>query len=632
MKVSVLGPLEMAVNGKLVTPSAPKLRNLVALMALRQGHVVTRDTLMEELWGEAPPVSALATLQTYIYQLRRLLGEEPGGGRDTLVTKPLGYLIQLGPDDLDLAVFDRLVEQGRAALAGAPDRAARLLGEALRMCTPNPLSDVDAGPVLGVHISQLAERRLQAIELRVEADLRLGRHREVIGELKTLVAQHPFHEGFSASLMLALERSGRRPEALEAYQALRVTLGEELGIDPSPRLRGMYGALLAVDSQPSQPPPGADHGFEQAGGLEYLGGLVRPAQLPLDIGDFVGRVQLVARLEEMVTGDADGDGGGGTRLVAISGVVGVGKTTLAVRVGHRVRSGYVDGQFYAELSGSSEQPADPHAVLGGFLRAAGLADWQLPQTLGERSQLFRSWTAERRVLVVLDDAATAAQVRPLLPGGTRCAVLVTSRPVLAGLAGVYPVGLAELDEADCLQLLASCAGRQRVAAEPEAAAAVVRMCARSPLGIRAVGARLRANPLYPVRRMAARMADPRTRLALLHVDELDLGARLAPSYRRLEPAARRLLQGLTRAEQGSFTATQAARLTGLPTSAVEPLLDQLAQTAFIRHGDRDERTFLLPGLVRTYVLGMPTPPNADPAASTPAAGAGRRLTRRHAQR
>jgi DNA-binding SARP family transcriptional activator len=598
MKVSVLGPLEVTDDSKTLTPSAPKLRSLLALLALRHDHVVTRGALMEELWGDDPPISALATLQTYIYQLRRLLAGVRADGREVLVTKPLGYVVHLGPDDLDLEVFERLVEQGREALEdGSPERAAALLSQALRMSTVSPLSDVDAGPVLSAHVNQLNERKLQAVELRIEADLQLGRHRELISELKALTVEHPFHEYFCARLMVTLERSGRRSEALEAYQNLRRTLVSELGIEPSASLRGLQEALLAADSEPSRPPQPAMH----------LGGVARPAQLPSDIGDFIGHADAVRELESLVT---QAEPGGVTRLMSVTGMAGVGKSVFAVRVAHRIRALFPDGQFHAELGGSSERPADPFTVLGGFLRAIGLLDRQLPESLEERSQLLRSWTAERAVLVVLDDVASASQVRPLLPGGSRCAVLLTSRSPLPELAGAHVVELEELGVDECVELLGSIAGEDRVAAEPETAQSIVRMCGQVPLAVRAVAAKLRLNRRYPLRRLATKLRDPYRRLDQMRLGELDVCARLAPGFHRLDQPARHTLRCLARGNAGAWTGLRASKLTGLSAAAAEDVLERLAQAAFLRMAGADEAgetLFILPDLVRSFVLSEEIP-------------------------
>ncbi len=619
MKVSVLGPLEVTVGDETLTPSAPKLRSLIALLALRHGHVVTRGALMEELWGDDPPISALATLQTYIYQLRRLLAADQDGGREVLVTKPLGYVVHLEPDDLDLDVFDRLVQQGRAALdEGAPERATVLLSQALSMSTVQPLSDVDAGPVLSAHVNQLAERKLQAVELRIEADLQLGRHRQLISELKALTIEHPFHEYFCAKLMVTLERSGRRSEALEAYQNLRRTLVADLGIEPSASLRGLHEALLAADSEPSRPP-------QQA---LQIGGLVRPAQLPSDIGDFVGHGETVRALATLVVGE---QAARATRLVSITGMAGVGKSVLAVRVAHEIRSCFPDGQFHAELAGSSDKPADPHVVLGGFLRATGLLDRQLPDSIAERSQLLRSWAAERGVLMVLDDAANAAQVRPLLPGGPRCAVIVTSRARLPELAGARTIELEELGVDDCVALLGSIAGHDRVAAEPEVAHDIVRMCGQLPLAIRAVAAKLMLNHRYPLRKLATRLTDPRHRLGELCLGELDVRARLSPAFGRLDSAARQMLRHLAGADATAFTSLRASRLAGGTPSSAEEVLERLAQRAFLRMGGTDARgetLFLLPVLVRAFVLSAEaSPAGVSPAGVSPAAVGPTPLTR-----
>jgi DNA-binding SARP family transcriptional activator len=592
MKVSVLGPLRVMLDEINVTPSAPKLRSVLAVLALRHDRIVTVSMLMEELWEENVPASALATLQTYIYHLRKLLMENGGAvARAAIVTEPLGYILRL-EEKLDKDVLDDLIEEGREALGRDNlDEASGLLTDALGLISGPPLSDVDAGPVLTAHIADLRESILRALELQITAEIRLGRHAELVSRLKALTAEYPFHESFYARLMIVLQRTGRRAEALEVFQQLRNTLVSELGIEPSGELCEIQQTLLAGNIPPlsvASPPPPAR--------------LMRPAQLPPDVADFVGRGEALRSIRESVTREE----ASAVRLVSITGMAGVGKTALAVHAAHSIRHHFRDGQFYAHLRGSEDEPADPFPILGACLRAAGLSDRQIPRDVAERTQLFRSWTAERKVLVVLDDAVNYQQAAPLLPGGAGCCVLVTSRSLLPGLVGAHMIELDTPDLDECLSLLCGVVGRTRIGAEDlDVARTIVQLCGHLPLAIRAVGTRLLSAPRgYPVEKLLSRLADDRRRMRELQFGDLDVSARLRPTYRRLGTAAREVLQSLVSAEVPVFTLPSAATLLGMDTFRLEPVVDRLMHERFLRPIDSDsvgEPLFSVSPLVSMFV-------------------------------
>lgn len=596
--VSVMGCLELRHGDRVLTPSAPKLRSLFALLALRSNHVVTTGMLMEELWGDNPPVTALATLQTYIYQLRRVL-TGVGPGRQMLQTRPLGYVISLSRDELDWNLFQDYTKDGRAALdRGDAAAASAALGRALTLSPAAPLSDVEVGPMLAAHVHELTETKLAALELRIEADLRLGRYRELIGELKTLITGHPFHEGFYAKLMVSLDRSGRRFEALDVYQQLRTTLVDELGLEPSPEVRKLHCQLLAADDGP---PSAAESG----GGSVVTAAtrFTRPAQLPPDLPDFTGRADTVSMLCDLALGSDSTPHG---RLLNITGPVGIGKSAVTLRTAHRIRDRFADGQFYADLGGSTGRLTDPYSVLGRFLRATGLADPDLPGDLEERAQMFRSWTADRSVLVVLDGAGSAAEVRPLLPGGHRCTALVASQQRLPGLDGATVIELEPLEPDSCLELLSALIGRERVEKEEEMAHSIATLCGRLPLAIRVIGTKLAAVPCYPLRKIVLRLSDERRLLRELRIGEFDVAARIARDFARLSPAARGLLSDLVReGSDSSFPVGVAAALADLESFAAELILEELVTACFVRAIDLDgfgTAGFTIPAIVRSFIL------------------------------
>ncbi|HEY0638205.1 MAG TPA: transcriptional regulator, partial [Pseudonocardiaceae bacterium] len=403
----VLGPLEIAdavVRG-------PKQRTLVAVLLLRDGPMST-DELLAALWGDAPPDTAVGQLHTRMWRLRRSLG-------DVVVTHAGGYELAVGRDDLDATLFADGARRGRELLdTGRFGEAAAVLTGALALWRGPALPDLD-GPALAAPLAELRERRLAALHDLGEAGLAQGRHHELVPELRAQVQEHPVREELRAQLMLALYRSGRQAEALEVYREGRRLLVDELGIEPGPTLHGLHERMLAGDV-----------------GLEHGALTVRPdaapvvAQLPADLADFTGRGATVVEVAGHLTGPARP----APRVVAVSGPAGTGKTSLAVRVAHLVAPNYPHGQLFVDLRGVAE-PLDPAFVLARFLRALGEDPRTLPDDLDERAALYRDRTAALRLLVVLDNAEGEAQLRPLLPAGPQCAVLVTSRRRLAALAG-----------------------------------------------------------------------------------------------------------------------------------------------------------------------------------------------------
>jgi DNA-binding SARP family transcriptional activator len=591
LEFRVMGNFEIFGGTRPLTPTAPKLRTVMALLALHRNRVVPVNSLIEEIWSSEPPTSALTTLQTYIYQLRKLF-LHGAGEADVLVTKPLGYSANIAPKDLDLCEFDRLVDAGRTAL-GTRDagRASALLCEALTLHKGPILSDVQRGPLLEAHAARLEESVLQALTLRIEAELQLGRHTELIGELRALVSEYPLYEDLRAKLMIALYRSDRRSAALQVYHDLRIQLDNELGLDPSPTLRRLHQEVLA---------DAASLRFERAaepGSLTVAAPAVVPAELPGDLTGFVGRRAELARLESMLTAPT-----GAVRVAVISAMAGVGKTVLAVHAAHRARSHFPDGQLYAELGGGADRPADPAAVLRGFLRSVGIPSQDIPEVLAERAKLFRTWSADRRGLLLLDNADSAAQIKPLLPGGPGWAVLVTSRYGLRGLPGASQARLDPPPIADGVELLASIIGRARVNREREAAFRLVSLCGRLPLTVRAVGERLAANGHWPLATLLERLCDEPSWLAELSAADLDLPGLIEPSYRRLTEQDRRALLMLGHCGRDVFTTATAASVLETDHGTVDRLLDRLVSSHMLqREGAQvDAIRYRVPRILRLF--------------------------------
>ncbi|GAA3083708.1 hypothetical protein GCM10017600_44200 [Streptosporangium carneum] len=538
---------------------------------------------VDELWGSHPPDSAMTTLQTYIYKLRKDTLDPSGLAR--LHTQPSGYLLDVADDRIDVCGFERLSRQGRLALEnGDPLRASELLSEALELWRGQALLGVTAGEILSAHVTRLEENRLRTLEMHIEADMRLGRYQELISELKVLVYAYPLHERFHGDLMTALNRSGRRYEALEVYRQLRGVLIDELGLEPSSSMQRLHQSLLSADSadpvrggqapvRSRQTPAGPRQAPPVAATVRYAATLTVPAQLPPDISDFTGHADSLREVRQILAECQDNSTT--ARVVSICGMAGVGKTTLALHAAHIDRAQYPDGQLFADLRGASATPTPQTDILAGFLRAVGVPEHQIPPSLEERSNLFRTWSNGRRVLVVLDDARAASQVTALLPATPRCTVMITSREGLQSLPGVQTVKLGVMKQAEGVELLGRIIGTNRVAAEREQAERIVDLYGNLPLALRCVGARLAAARTWPLRKMAALIESGPAPLDQLRFAEFDVRADYDDTYFRLDPHDRSALRLLSLLPPQEFTAATAAGLLGSATDAVEAQLIRL---------------------------------------------------------
>ncbi|MEV5708029.1 BTAD domain-containing putative transcriptional regulator [Actinoallomurus sp. NPDC052274] len=570
------------------------MRQVLAFLLLRSGKFVQVGEFIDELWGDTPPSSAMTTLQTYIYKLRKDVLERCPGAH--LHTRVSGYVLEVPPQEGDVFEFERLAAEGRAALdSGDAAGAADALSQALALWRgPAALADVTVGEILSAYVTRMEEERLRVLELRIEADLRLGRHLALISELKVLVSRHPLHERFYANLMLALHRSGRRYEALEVYQRLRRVLVDELGLEPPQWVQRLHLALLSSD-------PTVESLQEVPIVARSPDRLMVPAQLPPDIPDFVGRDDVLEQVRESLISSAHG--GTAASAVSISGMPGVGKTAVALRAAHLERSAFPDGQLYADLRGSTDDPADPREVLAEFARAIGIPHHQVPESQAERSKLFRTWSTGRRVLVVLDDAASVQQVVPLLPATPHCAVIITNRGGLHGLPGVRHIGLGALDPDAGMSLLKPIVGADRVEAERDAAERIYELCGGLPLALRSVGSRLAAASTWPLAKMVAQLEDGRRRLDELSFADLDVRARYDASYRRLSPCDRSAFRLISLLPPPDFSAATAAGLIGSGTDVVEMQLIRLVGCHLLeiaKTGNGGEIRYALPELTRLY--------------------------------
>ncbi|MGW2961711.1 BTAD domain-containing putative transcriptional regulator [Streptomyces sp. NPDC001220] len=563
LRFSVLGPVRAWREGQPLNTGSPQQRALLAALLLREGRTATAAELIDALWGPEPPSQALAAVRTYASRLRKIL--DPG----VLVSESGGYAVRgLGDGALDLAVVqDLAAEAEKARGAGDLGHARDQLNRALSRWDGEALAGVP-GPYADAHRVRLDEWRLQLLESRLDMDLEQGCHAEAVSELTALTAAHPLRERLRELLMLALYRSGRQAEALAVYADTRRLLAEELGVDPRPGLRDLQQRILQADPALAEP---------SAPASEPPAGPVRPAQLPATVPDFTGRAAFVTELSEVLA-SADG------RVMAVSalaGIGGVGKTTLAVHVAHHARSAFPDGQLYVDLQGAGPRAAEPETVLGSFLRALGTPDSAIPDSLEDRAALYRSVLDGRRVLVLLDNAKDAAQVRPLLPGMEGCAALVTARVRMVDLAGAHLVDLDVMSPDEALQLFTRIVGAERVAAEREAALDVVAACGFLPLAIRIAASRLAARRTWTVSVLAAKLADERRRLDELQAGDLAVKATFELGYGQLEPAQARAFRLLGLADGPDISLAAAAAVLDLPAEDTEDLLEALVDTSLL---------------------------------------------------
>ncbi|MFE5793791.1 BTAD domain-containing putative transcriptional regulator [Streptomyces sp. NPDC056503] len=560
LRFGVLGPVRVWRGGEVVASGSPQQRAVLAALLLRGGRTATASELIDALWGEEPPSQALAALRTYASRLRKVLGTE------VLVSVDGGYALRTAALDLTRA-RELATEAERLRARGDRAGARERLAEALDLWDGEVLAAVP-GPYAEAQRTRLEEWRLTLLETRLDIDLEVGAHAEAVSELTALTAAHPLRERLRELLMLALYRGGRQAEALAVYADTRRLLADELGVDPTPELSRLQQRILQGDTELARPVE------EQAPAAAPV---ARPAQLPATVPDFTGRASFVRELGgRLATAE-----GSVMAVSALAGIGGVGKTTLAVHVAHEARPHFPDGQLYVDLQGAGAQFAAPETVLGSFLRALGTPDSAIPASLDERAALYRSTLDGRRVLVLLDNARDAAQIRPLLPGTAGCAALVTSRIRMVDLAGAHLVDLDVMSPEEALQLFTRIVGAERVQAEREAALDVVAACGFLPLAIRIAASRLAARRTWTVSVLAAKLGDERRRLDELQAGDLAVKATFELGYGQLEPAQARAFRLLGLADGPDISLAAAAAVLDLPLWDTEDLLEALVDTSLL---------------------------------------------------
>lgn len=565
----MLGSLAVRRAGTPLELGGPRQRAVLTMLLLHANDAVSVAQLTDAVW-DSPPVSPESNLRTYVAGLRKVLGER-------LVTRPgHGYQLVVEPGELDLDAFDQLARQGEEASAdNDTEAAAEFFAQALAKWRGTP-TETTAGPLLRAEFTRLQERRLAVVERFAKAAIELARFDDVIDRLRRESAQHPLREELWAQLMLALDRAGRRGEALETYAMARKHMVDQLGVEPGARLQQLQQVILS-----SRVPAAAT--------------LSAHRQLPMDIAEFTGRESELRRLCEL---------GPQTTVVisAIEGMAGVGKTKLAVRAAHRLVEQFPDVQLWADLHGfdPDELPADPAAVLESFLRLLGVPGAQIPESLAERAALYRDRLAGKKALVLLDNAAGEDQVRPLLPGGASCLVLITSRRSLLGLDGVKSLFLDVFTPAEALALLSRIAGEDRITADLDAAQRVAELCGHLPIAVALAAKRLARRPQWNVTDLVAQL------------ERGGLGARgvFDLSYQALPDNQRRLFRFLGFHPGEDVTADSAAALAGLTAYEAEDLLETLLDEHLLqqhtpgRYGLHD----LLRAYAREQLMATDPPP------------------------
>ncbi|MBM7056851.1 AfsR/SARP family transcriptional regulator [Streptomyces durocortorensis] len=568
----ILGPLEVTVEGRPVALQGARQRTIMSMLLLAPNRVVSVDALADAVWRGNPPATARNQIAICVSALRKTI-KNAVGVEDILVTSHPGYMLYAGEHRIDAAEFEEHAARGReAARRGRTDEACALLEEALAMWRGPALEGVSAERV-EAEAARLTDMRLDVYEEYAGLRLRLGQHREMMGELVAFVREHPLREQAKAHLMLAQYRSGRRAEALETYRDGQRILVEELGIDPGPELRDLHEEILADSPRLGLP-------VEPA---ELTSQTTVPAHLPPSAASFTGRRRELASLDRLL----DHLEGSALPVGSITGTGGVGKTAFAVHWAHQVSARFPDGQLFADLRGydAEEAPRRPGAVLDRFLRALGVPGAQIPAEQAERTALFRSVLDGLRVLIVLDNARSFQQIRPLLPGNGRSCVLVTSRDSMGGaLAGDYffvPLHLGALEQDESIALLSRVAGDDRFGGDPVGAARLSALCDRLPLALRIAAARLAAKPHWSVRTLVARLEDQHRRLDELSLDERGVRAGLRLSYRGLPPETARMFRLLGALNVPDFAAWAGAALLGIDPVDAEDLIEQLVDAQLL---------------------------------------------------
>ena len=569
MEFRLLGPVELWIAGQDVDLGPVKQRTVLAGLLVEPGRLVPSSTLIDRVWGDSASADSRNILYTYIARLRRILAAATarGEGRIELLRQSGGYRLDVDPERIDLHRFQRLAGAGRAIDGLADGDRAGLLRAAVALCSGTPLAGL-SGSWAARTREAIERQRLDLLVLQADVEMRLGRPEAVIDGLLAAFAENPLSETLLSRLLISLYRAGRGAEALECYAIARRRMLDAVGAEPGREVRRLHAAILR-DTLPSNDIP--------------TGGLNPPSSLPADLGDFTGRGGPMGELIRALSAAPRS----APAVAVVTGRGGLGKTALAVHVAHRLRGVFPDGQLYVDLRRQEPQrtPIPAADALERLLRVLGVS--AIPAGLGERAELYRSLLADRRLLVVLDDAADEAQIEPLLPGAVGSGVLVTSRGLLAGLS-CERIALDVLDPDGGIELLSRIIGAERVAAEPAGARELIRLCEGLPLALRLAGSRLVSRSHWTVAQLVSRLSDEDRRLDELSHGCRTLRASLDLSYQGLDRQAQELFTFLGPMAKQCFPAS-VDQLLSLTSIATEETLDRLVD-AHLLDTETDRRT------------------------------------------
>lgn len=593
LRFNVLGSLECLTDGRRIKLGGPLQDRILTSLLLESGRTVPIERLIETAWGETPPDTAKQQVRKAIADLRRRIPDGPA----LIATEDAGYRVSVEPLQVDLHLFSRHVQVAATERsAGELGAAAGELRKALALWR-GPVLNGTGGPILDAASTVLEERRLAAVEELFALRLQLGEDNDIVSEIREFADAYPLREGLRAQLMLALYRAGRQADALHEYAAVRELLAEELGISPCPDLTGLFEKILRaspeLDTPAPAPPAPSPRPSEGARTAESA-----PCTLPYELPDFTGRhLELGSLLDRGRTGD-------GVRIVAVDGMGGAGKTTLIVCAAHRLAASYPDGQLYIDLRGFTpgERPLAPEEAARILLRALGTPDNAVPDDAESRLAMWQAVTSSRRLLLVLDNAAEAAQIRPLLPVTSECLVLVASRSRLLDLDGAHWISLGTLAPQESAALLARTLGEERVAADPEAAKSLATLCGHLPLALRIATARLHNRPRWTLQYFVDRLREEDALLTELRSTERSVATTIQLSYEALGEEHRRAFMLLGVHPGPNFDPHAAAALTDMTPKDAEQMLEDLLDSQLLQQHETGRYSFH--DLIRSFALSL----------------------------
>lgn len=631
VRFAVLGAVRAWHRAGELDLGSPQQRAVLTAMLLREGRPVAVNQLVDAVWGEAAPLGAVSTVRTYVSRLRRVLEPDRVVGQppDTVLSVSGGYAVRVPRSAVDITVFEDTVAQAqRLRQSGELYRAADMFQRALDTWEGAPLGGIP-GPFAESERARLTERQMAALESRLELDVRLGRHHDVVAELTALCNEHPLREHLRALLMLALYRCGRQAEALAVYQDARHALVTQLGVEPGQELSRLQSRLLAADpllspsggdpvtvpetadadrhslpGEHSVQPSDEDSAVQKSIAQPLARELVRPRQLPADLPAFVGRSDELARIHELVPADTEP-----SVIATITGMAGVGKTALAVHIAHSLSRRFPEGQLYINMRGfdPAGPGVEPMAALRAFLYALGLSSEQIPRDFDAQVALYRSVLTHRRLLIVLDNVRDSEHAKSLLPGSSGCMVIITSRERLSGLVtahGAHPIALDVMSEQDARLFLTERVGAARMDEEPDAVRRIVQVCSGLPLALAIVAARAATHSSFPLSTIADELSDAQGSLdAFSNVDAtIDARAVFSWSYNVLRAPTARFFRWLALHPGPNITLPAAASLSGQSVREVRSLLAELTHAHLI--SEHRPRRYTFHDLIRNYAMEL----------------------------